>query len=119
MNGFKEKLAGGSLAISDAQEQQLILAMTSEHQNFQFTTDYSDKSKFNGDFASMFTEDKMNQFFQEQSELNQRYLTRAQSILSADQLAAFERQLASQQALQKAGMQMAAKMFAPAKPGSN
>jgi hypothetical protein len=103
----------------DDQEQQLIQATTQERQNFKITTDFSDKSKFTGDFASTFTEDKMNGYFQELGQLNQQYLTRAQGILSPDQLTAFEEYLNNQQALQKAGMQMAAKMFAPAKPGGN
>jgi hypothetical protein len=38
-----------------------------------------------------------------------------QSILSPDQLTGFEKYLKNQQVLQKAGMQMAVKMFAPAK----
>jgi hypothetical protein len=116
VSGLKDQLGSGATALTDYQEQQLIQAMTQERQNFKFTTDLSDKSKFTGDFTSMFTEDKMNTFFQETGQLNQQYLSRAQQILSPDQLTAFQQYLNNQQTMQKAGMQMAAKMFAPAKP---
>lgn len=115
VSGLKDQLAGGAAPLSDVQEQQLVQAMTQERENFKFTTDFSDKSKFNGDFSSMFTEEKVNTYFQELDKLNQQYQSRAAGILSADQLAAFGKYLTGQQAMQKAGMQMAAKMFAPAK----
>lgn len=114
VSGFKDQLSGGPTALTDEQEQQLIQAMTQERQNFKFTTDFSDKSKFAGDFASMLTEDKMNGYFQELGQLDQQYVARAQGILSPDQLTGFSKYLDNQAAMQKAGMQMAAKMFAPA-----
>jgi len=117
VSGLKDQLAGGSSPLTDIQEQQLIQALSDERQQFKFTTDFSDKSKFNGDFASMFTEDKVNTYFQEMDKLNQQFQARASGILSADQLSAFNKYLSSQQEMQKAGMQMAAKMFAPAKGG--
>ena len=116
---FKDQLGSGPMALSADQEQQLIQAMGQERQNFKYTTDFNDQSKFTGDFASMFSEDKVNQFFQEQEKLNQQYLTRAQSILSTDQIAAFEKNLAGQRDMQKAAMQMASKLFAPSKPAGN
>lgn len=110
VSGFKDQLSGAA-ALTDDQEQSLIQAMTQERQNFKFTTDLSDKSKFTGDLASVFTEDKVNVYTQELGQLNQQYLVRAQNILSPDQLPVFEKYLATQQTMQKAGLQMAAKMF--------
>jgi len=110
---FQDQLAGGTSALTPAQEQQMLQAMSDERSAFKFTTDYSDQSKFDGDFASAFNEDKMNQFFQEMGQLDQQYLSRAQNILSADQLAAYQKFLVNQQAMQKAAMKMAASMFAP------
>jgi hypothetical protein len=115
VSGLKDQLAGGATALTDVQEQQLIQAMSQEREQFKFTTDLSDKSKFNGDFASMFTEEKMNTYFQELDKLDQQYQARASGILTPDQLTAFGKYLSSQQSMQKAGMQMAVKMFAPAK----
>jgi hypothetical protein len=115
VSGFADQFASGPSALTDDQQQQLIQAMSQERQNFKFTTDFSDKSKFTGDMASMFTDENMNTFIQESGQLNQQYLNQAQSILSPDQLAGFQKYLDNQQTMQKAGMQMAVKMFAPAK----
>jgi hypothetical protein len=112
---FQDSLASGTTALNADQNQQMMQAMTQERQAFKFTTDYNDQSKINGDFASFFTEEKMNTFFTEQEQLSQRYLARAQNILSPDQLAAYQKFLANQQTMQKAAMQMAAQMFAPKK----
>jgi RNA polymerase sigma factor (sigma-70 family) len=115
---FEDQLAGSPKAVTPDQEQQLISAMIEERQNFKFTTDYSDPSKLTGDIASYYTEDKMNQFQQELEQLNQRYLERAQNILSPEQLGAFQTSMASQQARLTANMQMMAK-FVAAKPAGN
>ena len=117
VSGFRDQLGTGPTALTGDQEQQLLQAMTQERQNFKFTVDLSDQSKFGGDFGSMLTEDRVNAFVQELGRLNQQYLAKAQGILSPEQFAAYEKYLDNQQALQKAGMQMAAKMFAPAKAG--
>jgi hypothetical protein len=112
INGFKDQLASGSNGLSDAQENELMKAMEQERTGFKFTTDFSDKSKFkSGDYLSMFTEDRVNTYMQELAQLNSQYVTRAQGILTADQLTSFQKYLDGQTALQKAGMQMAAKMF--------
>jgi RNA polymerase sigma factor (sigma-70 family) len=109
---FEEQLAGGPKAATPDQEQQLVSAMIEERQNFKFTTDYSDPSKLTGDIASYYTEDRAKQYQQELERLNQRFLQRAQGILSPEQLGAFQTSLASQQAKQIANMQIVAKMFA-------
>jgi hypothetical protein len=111
ITGFKDQL-GAANGLSDSQESELLKAMSQERGNFKFTTDYSDKSKLNNsDWGTMFSDDKVNTFMQEMGQLNQQYITRAQSILTADQLTSFQKYLDGQTALQKAGMQMAAKMF--------
>lgn len=117
VNGLRDQLGAGSTPLTDDQEQQLIQVMAKARESFKFTTDFSDQSKFSGDFAAMFTEDKMNTYFQELGQLDQQYQAGAQAILSSDQLSAFGKYLNNQQGLQRAGMQMAMKMFAPTKPG--
>jgi hypothetical protein len=115
VSDLKDRLGAGINAITDTQEQQLLQALVQERQNFKFTTDFGDKSKFDGDLTSMFTEEKIDTYFNELDQLHQRCLTQARSILSPDQETTFEKYLDGQQKLQKAGMQMAAKMFAPPK----
>ncbi len=112
---FKDQLGAG--ALTPDQEQGLLQAMTEERQKFKFTTDFSDQSRFNGDLASMFTEEKIAQFQAEKEQLDKYYLSRAQGILTADQLTAFDKFLSGQRDLQAVGMKMAVKMFG--KGGAN
>jgi RNA polymerase sigma factor (sigma-70 family) len=114
---FEDQLAGGPRAVSPDQDQQLISEMIEERQNFKFTTDYSDPSKFTGDIASYYTEDRLTQFQQELEQLNQRYLERAQGILLPEQLGAFQTSLTSQQARQAASLQIGAKLIAAKSAG--
>ena len=110
---FEDQVSGGPTAMTPTQQQQLLHAMSDERSGFKFTTDYSDQSKFDGDYATAFSDDKVNQYFTELSQLDQQYVTRAQSILSAEQLDAYQKFLLNQQTMQKAAMKMAASMFAP------
>lgn len=119
VNGFRDQLSADSTPLTDDQQQQLIQMMTQAREGFKFTTDFSDQSKLSGNSAAMFTEDRMNTYFQELDQLDQQYQAGAQAILSSDQLSAFGKYLNNQQGLQRAGMQMAMKMFAPAKTGGD
>ncbi|MEK7780729.1 MAG: hypothetical protein AAB370_04435 [Verrucomicrobiota bacterium] len=110
IDAFKPQLPEGAQLSAD-QEQQLLQALSSERQGFKFTTDFNDQNDFSGDLTSKFTEDNMNRFFQEQDQLNQKYLSRAQTILSADQYTAYQKSLKSQQDMMKMGMKMAVSMF--------
>lgn len=115
---FKDQLANGPTALTPEQEEHLVQAMSDERQNFKFTTDYLDQSKFDGDFSTYFNPDRLNKFQQEIEQLDQRYVSRAPSILSPEQIEAFGKFLTSQREMQNATMQMAGKMFAP-KEGGN
>jgi RNA polymerase sigma factor (sigma-70 family) len=113
-----DQLADSPTAVGADQEQQLFDAMVEERQNFKFTTDFSDPSKLTGNVASYYTEDNKQRYLKELDQLSQRYLARAQSILSPDQLAAFQSSLAVQQAKQAAGVTVVSKLFPP-KSASN
>src|SRR5712675_1748730 len=89
LNMYKDQQGSGPGALNPDQEAQLIQAMGDERQNFKFTTDYSDQSKFNGDLASYFTPEKIDKFYQESEELNRRYLDRAKTILTPEQVDPF------------------------------
>jgi RNA polymerase sigma factor (sigma-70 family) len=110
---LSDQLADGPKAIRPEQEQQLFDAMLQERQSFKFTTDLSDPSKLTGDVASYYTEDSKKRYLQELDQLGQRYLGRAQSILSPEQLGAFQSSLASQQAMQAASVTVVSKFFPP------
>jgi hypothetical protein len=106
---------GANLALNAEQENLLIQAMSEERLGFKFTTDFNNQNDFSADFASRFTEENLNVFLQEQQRLNQNYLNRAQTILSADQLTAYQKALTAQQEMTKMGMRMAVQMFGPKK----
>ena len=110
---FKDQQSAGAMALSPDQEAQLIQVMGEERQNFKFTTDFSDQNKLASDLAGNLTDEKVAQFLQEQEQLHQHYINRAQGILSADQSSAFEKFLSSQRQMQSLGLKMASKMFAP------
>jgi hypothetical protein len=106
---------GANLALNSEQENLLIQAMSEERLGFKFTTDFNNQNDFSADFASRFTEENLNVFLQEQQRLNQNYLNRAQTILSAEQLTAYQKALTAQQEMTKMGMRMAVQMFGPKK----
>ena len=110
---FSDQLAGGASPLSNDQQQQLAVAMNDARTSFKWTTDYSNKNPSSGDYASMFSEDKINQFTQEKEQFDQQFLTRAQQILTPEQAAAFQQFQTAQRQLQIMGMKMAANMFAP------
>jgi hypothetical protein len=118
LNMYKDQQGSGPGAFNPDQEAQLIQAMGEERLNFKFTTDFSDQSKFNGDIASYFTEEKIDKFYEESDALNQRYLDRAKTILTPDQLDPFTKFLNSQRELQKAGFKMAMTMFGGQRNGN-
>lgn len=111
LNMYKDRQGSGPGALNPDQESQLLQAMGEERQNFKFTTDFSDQSKFNGDIASYFTEEKINQYEKEMQDLHQHYLDRAKSILTPEQLDPFGKFLDGQIQMQKAGFKVAMSMF--------
>jgi hypothetical protein len=108
---YKDQQSTGPGALNADQEAQLLQAMTDERQKFKFTTDFSDQTKFTGDLASYFTDDKIDQYQKEMEQLHQQYLDRAKTILTPEQLDPFGKFLNSQRELQKAGFKMAMTMF--------
>ena len=113
---FSDQLSGNTTPLSPEQQQQLMQAISEERNGFKWTTDYNNKNPANGDFASMFTDDKISQFAQEKERLDQQILARARQILTPEQITAFEQFQIAQSKMQMAGMKMAAQMFAPKSP---
>ena len=110
---FSDQLAGGASPLSNDQQQQLAVAMNDARTSFKWTTDYNNKNPSSGDYASMFSEDKINQFTSEKEQFDQQFLTRAQQILTPEQATTFQQFQTAQRELQIMGMKMAANMFAP------
>ncbi len=107
---FKNEL-GADAQLTAAQEEQLRQALSAERQDFKFTTDFSDQQDFSEDMFSKFTEERINLYLQEQDQLNQKILARAQTILTPTQYTAYAKSLKTQQDMMKMGMKMAQQMF--------
>jgi len=107
---FKTQL-GADAQLTAAQEEQLRQALGAERQDFKFTTDFGNQQDYSEDMFSRFTEERINLYLQEQEQLNQRILARAQTILSPTQYETYAKSLKTQQDMMKMGMKMAASMF--------
>jgi hypothetical protein len=68
-------------------------------------------------WQAMLSEDKMNEFFKQREEIDQRVLERARAVLTSEQVAAFGTHRSNQLQMQRMGMSMAAKMFGTHKSG--
>jgi len=108
---FSDQFAGTPTALSAAQQDQLVQAMSDARNNFKWTSDLNQQNPgMNGDMSSLLTEDNINKFVQEREQFDQQFLSRAQSILSPEQLAAFKDFQATQRQMQVVGLKMAAQM---------
>ncbi|MEI9864718.1 MAG: hypothetical protein WDN00_09225 [Limisphaerales bacterium] len=99
--------------MSADQQQQLIQTMSDARTDFKWTTDYNNQNPPDGNYAAMFSEDRINQFIQEKEQFDQQYLARAEQILTPEQAKSFQDFQKMQRDMQIAGMKMAAQMFAP------
>ena len=108
---FSDQLAGSATPMSADQQQQLIQALNQERTSFKWTTDYSSKTPGDMDYASMFSEEKLNRFASEKEQFDQQFLDRAKAILTPEQYVAYEKHQATQREMQINAMKMAAKMF--------
>ena len=85
---FAGRLKETGQVLSSDQRDQLLAAMAEERNNFKFAIDYNDSSLIDYEhFQDFYAEDKMNNYFQEMEQLNDRILQRAQAILPAEQAA--------------------------------
>ncbi len=114
--GFEDQLAGG-LELTADQREQLVQAMADARQNFKFTADYSNKSKLATGMAAMYSDENINRYQQEQEKLDELCAARAQTILSPEQLAAFQKFLSNRLAMGAMSLKMGAKVLGA--PGGN
>jgi hypothetical protein len=112
VNQFGDQLSGDDSLTPD-QQAQLIQSLSDARTGFKWTTDYSNKNPPNGDYATMFSPDKIAQYTQEKEQFDQQYLAQAQKILTPAQATQFEQFQKNQRDLQLMGMKMASQMFAP------
>ena len=113
LNQFSEQMAGGRNPLNADQTSQLLEIMKQERKGMTpvFSDTTVDGSATVANFRVMMSEDKMNELFKQQEEINQRVLERVKTALTQEQLDAFAAHQSSQLQMQRMGMSMAAKMF--------
>lgn len=112
VNQFGDQLSGDNVLNPD-QQAQLVQALSDARTAFKWTTDYNNKTPANGDYAAMFSPEKIDQFTKETEQFNQQFLAQAQKILTPAQLTQFAEYQKTQLQMQLLGMKMASQMFAP------
>jgi hypothetical protein len=112
VNQISQQLASSPNPINDEQSRQLLEIMKQEKKSVtpMFGEPGADPANMSN-WQSMLSEDRMNEFFKQREEVNQRVLERSKAVLTAEQLTAFATHQANQLQMQRMGMSMAAKMF--------
>jgi hypothetical protein len=110
---FKNKLARTGAALSEAQQAQLLQALTEAREQYPWSTDLSRRIQNPADVVAAFSQENIATFAREEEEFDRQFLARAQRTLTAKQLAEFEPFMAKQRAAKIASLKMTSKMFAP------
>jgi len=107
------RVASGPNPLNDDQSRQLLEIMKQEKRSVTpvFGEAGVDGSANMANWQAMLSEDRLNEFFKQREEINQRVLERAKTVLIPDQLTAFATHQSNQLQMQRMGMSMAAKMF--------
>jgi hypothetical protein len=109
---FKGSL-GSTDPLSEEQEDSLIRAMHEERSNFKSAVPgFGDQQMQD---PSQFTPENITQLLEESAKLQEKYVTKAATILTPPQLEQFKANQKQQRAMQEMGMKMAEKMFGQGK----
>jgi hypothetical protein len=113
---FKQTL-GRDEQLSEQQEHELILAMHDERNKFPFSTGLDREETFD---PSLLTAEAITTHLDELLELQEKYKTRAQALLTETQMNQFGQSLTQQNAMQEMGLRMSAQMYTiPSQPETN
>ena len=109
---LSDQLSGTANALTTGEQQQLMQAMGDVRDNFKWSSVlHNNREPSNGDYASVYTQDNIDQYVQEQEQYDQEVSARAQQILSADQFARFQDHQKLQRQLEMASIKMIAQIF--------
>ena len=104
------KLNGTDDALSDETYRELLEIMHDERESFDFTSDLQDQE--NMDMGSeRFSRENLDAFGNDLDQLNETIFEKTESVLTAEQFAAFKEAVITTTDLQKAQLEMAAQMF--------
>ena len=111
VNQFGEQLSGDQALTAD-QKTQLVKELGEARSSFKWTTDYTqNKTPEDGNYAGMFSDEKIEKFAQEKEQFDAQFLERAQKILTPEQTKQYAEHQKTQRDMQMMGMKMAASMF--------
>jgi Spy/CpxP family protein refolding chaperone len=109
---FNSQNSGTARALTPAQQQQLIQALSDSRNNFTWTSGLNQQDAgMNGDLASLLTEDNIAKFTAEREQFDQQFLTRAQQFLTPEQVTAYGQFQHQQLQMQLMGFKMAGQMM--------
>ena len=108
LSTLNSQLKENGIGLSEEAESKLMDAMFHERTNFKYDTDFADHKNFDLD---KYNEAGLARYAEQQKELRARILTKAEGILSADQLQVFQKAQEQQAAMEKMGMEMGLKMM--------
>lgn len=114
---MKQQLALNSTPLGEEQAQTLLQVMLEEDAKSPPSPFSSSAGNGGQKFRALSEGDNAEKFYQRQTELNQRILDRAGSVLQPDQYRALESYQKQQLEMQKLGMEMARKMMGTEKDG--
>jgi RNA polymerase sigma factor (sigma-70 family) len=118
LDQFNRRLAGTAAALNPDLQARLLQALTDAREQYPWTTELSRRNWGTGDFAAQFTEDNLDTFAREAEQFDWQFLTRAQQLLSLEQLAAFEKVQERRRKSQIAQYKMGARLLRFKKSGS-
>lgn len=110
LSQMEQTLTDPNAALSDETYNELLTMMHDEKTGFNFTTDLSDQE--NRDLSpARFSKDNLQAYASDMDNLNGKMIQKAETLLTPEQLAAFETTIQSMAEMQKAQLEMAAQMF--------
>jgi hypothetical protein len=110
---FKSKSVRTGAPLSEEQQEQLLRAVSAARARYHWSTDLSWRTQNPADVMAAFNQENIATFAREEEEFDRQFLTEANPLLTAEQLAALEPFLAKQRHAKISSMKMTAKMFAP------
>jgi hypothetical protein len=121
VNQLSQQLASSSNPLNDDQSRQLLAIMKEEKKSVTpvFGGAGADGSANMANWQALMSEDRLNEFFKQREEIDQRVLERAKTVLTREQLTALDTHQSNQLQMQRMGMSMAAKMFGAQKSDDN
>ena len=110
LSQMDQSLSTSDDVMSDETYRALLGMMHDEKQNYDFTTDLHDEK--NTDMSpERFSKENLQNFSNDMNALNNRIIEKARSMLSPEQLKAFEEAIKATMEMQEAQLEMAGQMF--------